>query len=36
MALVRWEPFRDIESMQQQMNRLFDEMMSPALRERMV
>lgn len=28
MALVRWEPFRDIEGMQRQMNRLFDEMMT--------
>jgi HSP20 family protein len=24
MALVRWEPFREIESLQQEMNRLFD------------
>ena len=27
MALLRWEPFREIESMQRQMNRLFDQMM---------
>jgi len=26
MALIRWEPFREIESMQRQMNRLFDQM----------
>ncbi|MBH8573225.1 Hsp20/alpha crystallin family protein [Nostocaceae cyanobacterium CENA369] len=25
MALVRWEPFREIETLQRQMNRLFDE-----------
>lgn len=24
MALVRWEPFREIESLQREMNRLFD------------
>ncbi|HAG85142.1 MAG TPA: molecular chaperone, partial [Cyanobacteria bacterium UBA12227] len=24
MALIRWEPFREIESLQQEMNRLFD------------
>lgn len=28
MALMRWEPFREVESMQRQMNRLFDQMMS--------
>jgi HSP20 family protein len=28
MAIMRWEPFREIESMQQQMNQLFDRMMS--------
>lgn len=27
MALVRWEPFREIESMQREMNRLFERMM---------
>lgn len=27
MALIRWEPFREIESMQRQMNRLFDQIM---------
>ncbi len=26
MALIRWEPFREFESMQRQMNRLFDQM----------
>jgi HSP20 family protein len=25
MALVRWEPFREVESLQRQFNRLFDE-----------
>lgn len=28
MALIRWEPFREVESMQRQMNRLFDQIMS--------
>jgi len=32
MALVRWEPFREIETLQRQMNRLFDELM-PTARE---
>lgn len=27
MVLVRWEPFREIEALQRQMNRLFDELM---------
>ena len=25
MAIVRWEPFRDLVSLQERMNRLFDE-----------
>nr|WP_292739925.1 hypothetical protein [Nostoc sp. JL31] len=25
MALVRWEPFREVESLQRQLNRLLDE-----------
>lgn len=29
MALIRWEPFREIESMQRDMNRLFERMMVP-------
>lgn len=29
MALVRWQPFRDVESLQRQMNRLFDQLMVP-------
>jgi HSP20 family protein len=29
MALVHWEPFREIESMQREMNRLFERMMFP-------
>jgi HSP20 family protein len=24
MALIRWEPFREVESLQRQMNQLFD------------
>lgn len=28
MALMRWEPFREIDTIQRQMNRLFDQMMS--------
>jgi HSP20 family protein len=32
MALVRWEPFREIDTLQRQMNRLFDDFV-PALRE---
>ncbi|BAU42436.1 MULTISPECIES: Hsp20/alpha crystallin family protein [Cyanophyceae] len=32
MALVRWEPFREIETLQRQMNRLFDEFL-PATTE---
>ncbi|WAL58284.1 Hsp20/alpha crystallin family protein [Thermocoleostomius sinensis] len=32
MALVRWEPFREIDTLQRQMNRLFDEIM-PTVRE---
>ncbi len=27
MALVRWEPFREIDTIQRQMNRLFDELL---------
>jgi HSP20 family protein len=32
MALVRWQPFQEIDILQQQMNRLFDELM-PMTRE---
>lgn len=32
MALVRWEPFREIDALQRQMNRLFDELMPLAER----
>ncbi|HIK37353.1 MAG: Hsp20/alpha crystallin family protein [Geminocystis sp.] len=32
MALVRWDPFREIEMVRRQMDRLFDELM-PTLRE---
>jgi len=24
MALIRWEPFREVDSLQKEMNRLFD------------
>lgn len=29
MALIRWEPFREVESLQREMNRLFDRMTIP-------
>jgi HSP20 family protein len=32
MALTRWEPFREINTLQRQMNRLFDDVMSPLTR----
>jgi len=32
MALVRWEPFREIDTLQRQMNRIFDELL-PVTRE---
>ncbi len=32
MALVRWQPFQEIDTLQRQMNRLFDELM-PITRE---
>jgi HSP20 family protein len=28
MAIMRWQPFREIETMQQQMNQIFDRMMT--------
>lgn len=28
MALIRWEPFREIDTLQRQMNRLFDSLMT--------
>lgn len=28
MALIRWEPFREIDTLQRQMNRLFDNLMT--------
>jgi HSP20 family protein len=31
MALIRWEPFREADSLRREMNRLFDELM-PAMR----
>lgn len=32
MALVRWAPFRELSTMQQRMNRLFEDVMSPPYR----
>ena len=29
MALIRWQPFTEVEIMQRQINRLFDQMLSP-------
>lgn len=29
MALIRWEPFREIDSLQREMNRLFDSLATP-------
>lgn len=29
MALIRWQPFREMESLQREMNRLFEQMMIP-------
>jgi HSP20 family protein len=29
MALIRWEPYREINSLQREMNRLFDDMAHP-------
>lgn len=30
MAIIRWQPFREIDSLQREMNRLFDRMNGPA------
>ena len=30
MALVRWQPFQEMEALQREMNRLFDDVMTPA------
>ncbi|MGF1514126.1 MAG: Hsp20/alpha crystallin family protein [Elainellaceae cyanobacterium] len=32
MALVRWQPFREMTDVQREMNRLFDDMLSPTSR----
>ena len=29
MALIRWEPFREVDSLQREMNRLFDSLVKP-------
>jgi HSP20 family protein len=34
MAIIRWEPFREIESIQQQMNQIFDRMTTATDRDR--
>lgn len=34
MALVHWQPFREIESLQREMNRLFEQMMVPGESDR--
>ena len=33
MALVRFQPFREMDDLQRQMNRLFDDMLTPVTRE---
>jgi HSP20 family protein len=33
MALVRWEPFREVNTLQREMNRLFEDFMTPLTRE---
>ena len=30
MSLIRWQPFREIEAVQREMNRLFDDMLVPS------
>ncbi|MEB3338418.1 MAG: Hsp20/alpha crystallin family protein [Leptolyngbyaceae bacterium] len=35
MALIRWEPFREMETIQRQMNRLFEQMITPGDGERL-
>ncbi|MGF1535123.1 MAG: Hsp20/alpha crystallin family protein [Elainellaceae cyanobacterium] len=30
MALIRWQPFREMTEVQREMNRLFDDMLSPS------
>lgn len=32
MALVRWQPFREMQDMQREMNRLFEDMLAPSSR----
>lgn len=32
MSLIRWQPFREIEAVQREMNRLFDDMLVPSTR----
>jgi HSP20 family protein len=32
MALIRWQPFQEIDTLQREMNRLFDDIVTPATR----
>lgn len=32
MALVRWQPFREMHDVQREMNRLFEDMLAPAVK----
>lgn len=32
MALIRWQPFQEIDTLQREMNRLFDDMLTPGVR----
>lgn len=32
MALIRWQPFQEIDNLQREMNRLFDDMIAPTVR----
>ncbi len=36
MPLIRWQPFREAEIMQRQINRLFDQMLSPQESDRVL
>lgn len=32
MALIRWQPFQEIDALQREMNRLFDDALAPSMR----
>ncbi|MBF2075524.1 MAG: Hsp20/alpha crystallin family protein [Synechococcales cyanobacterium C42_A2020_086] len=34
MSLVRWQPFREIDALQREMNQLFDEFLTPSMMRR--